>query len=330
VGLILRFGYAKNKHLYKIDTVQIVFIYTVVYLMLTYLLGIVIGFVRTPYSLEFIRIIQNIFPVIVVIILQELVRYAVITKGKKHNIMLITLFLMTMPIAMNIGAYNLRYGTEIFEFIGLLVIPSIVNNLLLTYIVIKVGYKPAILYRLVLALPIFLIPILPNLGIYLESVFGVLLPTALFLKLNTFYGKTEYLVPKSANFARRVSLVSLVFVAILLVGLTSGLFKSYALAIGSNSMYPAINRGDAIIVTKLTEEDKEMLDIGDVIVYLHEGRRVIHRIVGVAQEGRNYVFHTKGDNNELEDDYFVRKNQIEGIVRARIMFVGFPSVWLSE
>ena len=329
--LVLKFGFKKDKHLYKIDILQTIFIFVLIYLMATYFLGLITGFVGNPHSLALFTILLNIVPIIIIVVLQEISRYVVITKGNRINIILITLFLILMPIFINISAYNLNDNMEIFESIGLLIIPSIINNLLLTYIVIKVGYKPAIMYRLLLVLPLYLVPFLPDLGAYIQSVCYILLPTVLFLKINSFFGKVELGIKKgSNNLTRRLALIPAVFMLLAVVALTSGVFKYSMIAIGSNSMYPEIKRGDALLVRRLTPEEIKELGLGTVIVYRYEGTLTVHRLISVEIINDNFIFGTKGDNNPDADDYFLRYQDIEGQALFRIPFIGFPSIILNE
>jgi len=328
--LVVKFGFNKDKHLYKVDIIQTIFIFTLVYIMATYLLGFVTGFVENPRSMALLTIKLNLLPVLALIVLQEISRYVVITKGNKINIILITIVLMLMPIFIDIGAYNLRDGMEVFEAIGLLILPSIINSLLLTYIVIKVGYRPAIIYRVLLILPLYLIPFLPDLGPYLQSILFLLFPTIVFLKINAFFGKIELGKFKNRGIKRKVAIIPAVFVLLVVVALTSGLFKYYLIAVGSNSMYPEIRRGDALIVQRLSDEEIEELEPGIVIVYRYEGRLTIHRLVDVEVINDNFIFQTKGDNNPDEDDYYLRTSDIEGIAIFRIPFIGYPSIILNE
>ena len=295
--LILRFGLEKDKHLYKTDVLQIIFIFTVAFLIITYLVGLITGFTMTPYNLAFLKIIENITPVIIVIVCQELIRYIVVKKGNKINIALIVLFFVTTIIALNIRAYNLSDPLEIFECLGILILPAIISNLLLTYIVKKNGYKPALLYRFMFELPIYLIPIAPDLGIYITSMLNIIFPVVLFLKLNAFFGKVQFNQPKRSIITKLIIIMPSALVLLIVIVLVSGIFRVYALAIISNSMRPHIKRGDAVIVEKLAEKDLNILEINDIIVFEHDNKIVVHRVTEIKNINNRYIFQTKGDNN---------------------------------
>ena len=81
---ILKFavGIAKSKPIHKTDVLQITFIYSVTFIIFTYVLGFFVGFVRSPYSLSLMAIAENTIPLLLLIVIQELVRYVIIDKGK--------------------------------------------------------------------------------------------------------------------------------------------------------------------------------------------------------------------------------------------------------
>lgn len=94
----------------------------------------------------------------------------------------------------------------------------------------------------------------------------------------------------------------------------------------SGSMEPTIMTGDIAIIKECnTNELKE----GDIIAF-RSGKSVItHRILEVTQENGETVFITKGDNNNIEDKYPVRAEQVEGIFENRIPKLGDFAMFLQ-
>ena len=74
VLFIYAIGFKKDNFRYKKDIFLNILIILLIYYFTTYFLGIFFGFVKTSYSLSIINIIKNIFPVILLIILSELLR----------------------------------------------------------------------------------------------------------------------------------------------------------------------------------------------------------------------------------------------------------------
>ncbi len=67
------------------------------------------------------------------------------------------------------------------------------------------------------------------------------------------------------------------------------------LTVISHSMYPALNRGDLILVKGVTPEE---IQVGMVVVFRHEGGLAVHRVVRLKDE----TITTKGDANPKEDN----------------------------
>ena len=57
---------------------------------------------------------------------------------------------------------------------------------------------------------------------------------------------------------------------------------------------------------------------------------VVHRLIRIVNIGDEVYYYTKGDANEEEDNYLIKKENIIGIVRFRIPYIGYPTVWFSE
>lgn len=329
---IVLLGFNKARNIKKIDVIQIIIIYCISFMIFKYVSGIFLGFIRSPYSLEIFKIIQNTIPAIILIILEEVFRYTLVTRiGIKNKpLLLYTALVMSLfQIFTGMRGYSLVTGLEIFSFIGELVLPSIVTNILLTFIAVKVDYIPNIIYRVILELYIFFIPIIPDFGLYITSVVELVFPALLFLRVNTLFAKRMFNKARKVNYFRGFSYVAITGILIGVIALTSGLFKYYALAIGSNSMQPVFSRGDAVIVEKINE-DYNKIGIGDILVHKHDNKIIIHRVIKIEFINNKYVYYTKGDNNDNEDGYSINEADIIGIVKQVIPFIGLPSVVLSE
>ena len=330
--LIYLVGFPKDKHLHKTDILQIVFIYSIVYFLAIYIFGFFFGFLRNVLSFSFINILTNTVPVLLFILFQEITRCIVVSKGKENKIIisLLIIIFIIFDIMYGIRLYSFNEAMGIFEFIGLLVLPSIAKNLLLTYIVYKNSYKVAILYRLLFDLLLFVLPIYPALGAYFGSLLGIIFPVVLFLKINTFFAITQPSTIRKSNFKKLMIWIPSISILLVIIILTSGIFKFYWLAVGSDSMRPSINRNDVVIIEKLTEEQLYNLRENDIIAYEQDNRILIHRIVKVDVVNNRRIYNTKGDNNEAIDPYDVTHDQIKGIIRLRMPIIGYPSVRLDE
>lgn len=127
--------------------------------------------------------------------------------------------------------------------------------------------------------------------------------------------------------ARRVgrALVAIALVAVVGVFVVQavpglvGAESSYVVL--SNSMAPAIEPGDSVIVGDVTPEDVE---VGDVITFEREADQppVTHRVREVIRGEDGLAFRTAGDNNEDPDPGTVPAEAVIGEVWFAIPMVG--------
>jgi len=115
-----------------------------------------------------------------------------------------------------------------------------------------------------------------------------------------------------------------------MAGFVMGLFKYQPIAVMSGSMSPTFNRGDAVVINKLTKQEKNELKKGDIIQFISGTKYVVHRIVDIDNDNYgNRVFITKGDHNNANDVGSVTLENVIGKVSFVIPWIGYPSVWLS-
>ena len=96
-------------------------------------------------------------------------------------------------------------------------------------------------------------------------------------------------------------------------------------------MEPNIKKGDAVVLEKIEKVDREKeVKKGVIIAYRHGKKVIVHRINKIEEKNGEKQITTKGDNNEVVDNWIVEESDILGIVRAKIPVIGWPSVWLSE
>ena len=81
-------------------------------------------------------------------------------------------------------------------------------------------------------------------------------------------------------------------------------------------MEPTYNKNDVVFVMP-----KEQYNIGDVITYKKDNEIITHRIIKIKYDEEE-KFITKGDNNNIEDDYEIKKEQILGKVILHVKKIG--------
>lgn len=327
----LMFGTEKDRHRYIKDIISNMVIIYLISFIIYYILGIFIGFARTENLFTWYGIKTFLIPSIAMVILKEYLRYQMLNKVDKSKIFVIItciLFILLDCSAQFIRG-SLTSGYNVFIFIALTLLPIISNNIVCTYIARKVGYKPNIFWCLVALLYMVVLPIVPNSGLYFTSLIEFLFPFVLLYNVYSFFSKRERDVPIS-YIKKRVYIeipVLAVFVFVLAY-FVSGYFRYYAIAVATGSMIPNIHVGDVVIADQKT--DYKTLEVGEVIAYKYNKVVIVHRLCDIAVIGKDYYFYTKGDNNDNKDNYIIYPNMIIGRVKAKVPYIGLPTVWLNQ
>ena len=100
-------------------------------------------------------------------------------------------------------------------------------------------------------------------------------------------------------------------------------FRNYTILTGS--MEPKIYPGDLVIVKKENPND---LKVGDIITFnkVDENIVVTHRLIAEKDDG----FITKGDNNNVQDDGILKKQDVIGKVVLTIPKIGYIFVFFAK
>ncbi len=186
-------------------------------------------------------------------------------------------------------------------------------------------------YRIPIALATVLLPIFPNVDWFFSSMLEVLVSLILFVFINYEHTiKVNRLTRWQKKKINPKNSVSVIMIVIIFVVFVAGLLPYRPVAVMSNSMVPEFARGYVVITKKINEKDIKNIKVGDILEYQLNQSVVIHRIINIEDEKGSLIFTTQGDNNNAPDIKKVEQNQIIGIVKFKIPYVGYPSVWFSE
>lgn len=330
----LLLGMEKEKSRYNKDIILSIIIYISIYYITTYLLGLFIGFDKNVYNLNILFIFKTIVPIILLISLSELLRYIINSKIKDNYILLgLSIFAFTLiDTTTTIQAVNFKNFYDVLKVFGLFILPSLGKNYLLTYLSIKVSYKPNLIYRYLMELPRYILPIIPSFGEYVESIIYISFPIIIFMIIYNSFKKMEKKKIIINKTKRRTKFIYYIVTVILItiVSLVSGYFKYQAIVIATGSMTPNINKGDMVIIEKVAEKDARKLKEGEVLAFKRDNKIVVHRIYKIYLSGDEIFFKTKGDHNNAPDGYLTEAKEILGTVKFNIRYIGYPTVALYE
>lgn len=325
------FGFEKDRHRYIKDIIINMLIIFMISFIIYYIFGIFIGFVRTDNYFNFYGIRTFIAPYILMIILKEYLRSQMVNKAEKSKWLIaatcILFILIDVANTFNIKSLDTSYN--VFIYISLTILPIISNNIVCTYVAKKVGPKPNIFWLLVANMYKVCLPIVPNVGLYIESLIEFLFPFILMYNVYSFFAKRDKDIPISYMKKRvYIEIPILAIFVFILAYFVSGFFRFYAIAVATGSMVPKINVGDVVIVDQ--KIDYKKLKVGQVIAYKYDNIVVVHRLYDIVVIKDDYYFYTKGDANNAMDNYIIYPDTIIGKVEVKVPYIGLPTVWLNQ
>lgn len=324
---IFIFGFSNDKNYYSSYIGRIVLTVLMATGIIMYLLGLILGFGK-GYSLSKNVLLYQFFPLIGIIIISEALRYNTVkyAHGNKILIILFTVLLSTFQILMETNAGILSTTYERFIYISAVVFPNIADNFLCTYMVYKGNMTNSILFRLIVGLYMYLIPIVPNLGYYLYASFKIIVPYIIFYIIN----KDLLEVENRKIFirtSRSILAIPVLIIGIILILLVAGIGKYKLIAVATDSMNNVFYRGDALL---LEYKNANEIEIGDVLAFYHGKTIITHRVIGIESKNNKRYFNTKGDANNTADGYITKEEDVIGKVGFVIKYLGFPTIWTKE
>ena len=175
----------------------------------------------------------------------------------------------------------------------------------------------------------YILPIFTDLGDYLYSAFGIIVPFTIYIVLSK-YIKTNEDIRKQERRIKGINTnfitIPLAILLVILIILVSGLFKYQMIAIATNSMIPTFAQGDAIIFEKIEKKD---IKEGDVIVFRNNKKLISHRVINTKEGSSKLYFQTKGDANKSPDVNWTSEDDVLGVVRRVVKYIGYPTVWIN-
>lgn len=322
------------------DAIFIIFGCSILLIGIMYLVGYITGF-NVNYKYIFKNYLEKrvFIETIIIIILSEFLRREIVlfkTKNKYQKIIKnILLIILLVLIDCSISDISKEFKTfsQFYDYFGLIIVSSISKNIFLNYLVDKHGINTSLVYRLLMDIKIFFLPVTPKFNVFIESAIYLIYPYILYTVINNMLEDKELENAKKKKHNVILDIPFYIF-GIIIVMLVSREFTYSMIAIGSGSMTGEFSKGDAVIYKRYDKKDSTItskkLVKGDIIVFNMKDRVVVHRINDIYKLYGEDVYITKGDANESIDNWVVTQKDIIGVVKKKIKFIAWPSVWLSE
>ena len=299
------------------------------YFIIIYLLGLYFGYSKIVFALNPLSILNNTLAPIVIFICLEVFRYIVTNNNRDNNKKIIFFNFIIGLIELSISTKYLHFNNleMAYKSIADYIIPVAVKQLALGTLCYHGGLKPLFLYRGVMLIYTYLVPIQPTFNETIICVCNILLPVLLLIKTNdVIEGEKEekIVVSKKNNIFEYI--VGTVIVAVVLI-VISGVSPIGITAIASDSMHPTFSKGAGVITLKIEEED---LKEGDIISFAYDNKIVVHRIDSIVEEDGEIRYITKGDANSSIDEGYVTYKDIKNKVILSIPLIGYPAIIVGE
>lgn len=268
--------------------------------------------------------IVNVF-LLFSLLLKEFIRFRVSSISKnRNNYIFLTLLMIILDIDLVLLFNN--FSSYIFDSLILIVL----INMISTYMCLKINLLSNMIFRCVIFL-IGVMPYLPDLKYGFDSLLLLVFGFILFYSINRV-NVLDDRKHKKRLLKRENPLVGYSFIglAIFFLMFMVGFFRYQPIAILSDSMKDYYARGDVVIVEKISSKEIKNICENDILYFRYGNKYITHRVVDIQEDEDGLIFYTKGDNNDEIDSWTVSEDEIDGIVKFRIKYLGWPTIWVYE
>ena len=308
----------QKKNIYSIyhrQVILVMFLIAVVYLLIFYAMGLFTGYYESVVKFSLPTLTKFIIPTAVIIIMSEIIRTCFLTLKDNVSKVLTILVMVLIDLIIYTNIYQITTLDGFLHIIGFTFFASISCNLLFTYVSNRYGAKPIIVFRMIMILYTYIIPITPDIYIFFRSFLRIIYPYIIYLILESLYERDTFVVAVKNKKRNYIITVVLMVIMVLIIMLVSCKFKYGILVIGSGSMTGSIDKGDAVLYEAYSNQEN--------LIW-------VHRVIDVKMINGEYRYYTKGDANENPDAGFVTKEELIGVTNKRIRYIGYPTLWLRD
>lgn len=329
-AFVIKFFIKKNKvesiHANKVTTLLVIF--ATIYMIAFYLMGLYFDYYKALVTFNINTLTNYIIPTAIIIISSEIIRNKLLAQNTKFT-QIVTFFIMVLiDLIIYTNIYTISGYEDIIEVIGFTLFASIACNLLYNYISNRYGINGNIIYRLITVLYVYIIPYIPNVYVFFRAILRIIYPYIIYQVLKYTFEADKQIIAVQDKRKSIIFKIILAIVSIIMAMLISCQFKYGILIIGSGSMTGAINKGDAIFFEQYNKNKK--IEEGQVIIFNKKDIRIVHRVVDIKNVNGETRYTTKGDANPENDEGYITDEDITGICKFKITYIGYPTIWIRD
>jgi signal peptidase I len=304
-----------------------------VWFVVYFLSGLILTYVRNSLVVGIGPTVLNVAVYSITAVALEYTRYQIMASVSRRNILwfgsvVSVVFALTQISYGQVDAVS--SPEELIKVVVANIVPAFAASFLLTYLALTSGFGSMLVFRLGMVFIAVVPPIIPNYDWYLIGISSLILSLSTYLIVDRQLQHQNTHKHKQIQHIKKANDIMFILILIGLVAFMTGVFSYRPLAIISNSMQPVYSRGAMVIIERVS--DPIDIEVGDIVQYQSEGKTITHRVVAIdaASDGSGKrVYTTKGDNSPSNDP-IVAGNQIGGVVKAQIPYIGYPTIWLRE
>lgn len=292
---------------------------------LHFLTGLSFGFSKKAFAAVYIW--KYILPYTVILISAENMRRIFLSRNRRF-LRIYTFFALVLLDCVMLSRQGILTRFSSFrDFFAMNFFPAVSANVLFHFIVTRYGVLPNLVYRLILTLSPYLLPVQPKTPDLFSAFFKMILPLLVLAGIHLIFEKRTHIRPRRQTRGRFVILCGFAGVMTMLIMLISCQFHYGLLIIGSGSMSGTIETGDGILYEAY---HGEIIQVGDIIVFAKNQTTIVHRVTDIRNLNGNLHYYTKGDANDAKDPWHVSSDDLIGIVRMKIRYIGIPTIALRS
>ena len=299
----------------------------VIYVVLKEMTGLYFKYYKNPYFISLKVLLQFVLPLTAIIVMTELIRSILL--AQKNKLVEITAF-VSCVLAEVLAFTNLsgiRSFNTFMDLVGLTLFPAIIANVYYHYVSKRYGALPNITFRLITTLYTYFIPTLADMSDSLTACIKLIIPIVMLAIVSALYEKKQKKARRKGKTIGAIGMLIAVAFVVSVAMLISCQFKFGAIVIATESMTGEINKGDMILYEKYEDQ---AIEEGQVIVFLDNGNRIVHRVVKIERIGNEVRYYTKGDANDDLDAGYITHKDIVGLTDVKIAYLGYPTLWLRQ
>jgi len=318
----------KKRSIKAIEHRQVTLILSVAALMIVglYLVtGLGFGLYKNPIQLSCLW--KYVLPFIITIIMIENIRHIMLSQENKFSSVMAYVCAVCIDALLLSNGEILKSFDAFNSFLSMALFPSVIANILYHFICKRYGALPNIIYKSIIFIYPFITPIKPLMPEAMLAFAKIIIPLILMAFVSSLYVKRQKRATSKSRMANRVFTVFGIALMAGFIMLISCQFRFGLLVIATESMTGAIDKGDAIIYEQY---DDQLIKTGQVLIFEKNGRNTVHRVVDVEKINGQTRIYTKGDANDGMDVGFITESDIVGVLKLKIKYLGYPTVWVRE